>query len=241
MKAPWILIWALASVPVFAQGPFPTDDRGQAFDVILDFVEEARAEELQGSRDAVDALREELIALRDLDEPDEDAIASVREDLIASRRDLSDEIRAEIGANEDLQAELRSLAQEARQDRIETVAADRDERFDAVLDAASDDQAPVLAENRDAIVDLTDELRSLREDGATRDDLGDQREELRTLQRDQRELVRDIVAANEDLRTELMADAREVRRDVRRDFGGSRDRFGRDRRPGDAPADPSGG
>ena len=102
MKAPWILIWALASVPVFAQGPFPTDDRGQAFDVILDFVEEARAEELQGSRDAVDALREELIALRDLDEPDEDAIASVREDLIASRRDLSDEIRAEIGANEDL-------------------------------------------------------------------------------------------------------------------------------------------
>ena len=71
---------------------------------------------------------------------------------------LSDEIRAEIGANEDLQAELRSLAQEARQDRIETVAVDRDERFDAVLDAASDDQAPVLVENRDAIADLTDEL-----------------------------------------------------------------------------------
>ena len=113
MKAPWILIWALASVPVFAQGPYATDDRGQAFDLILDFVEEARAEELQGSRDAVDALRDELIALRDLDEPDEDAIASVREDLIAARRDLSDEIRAEIGANEDLQAELRSLAQEA--------------------------------------------------------------------------------------------------------------------------------
>ncbi len=244
MKAPWILIWALAAVPVFAQGPFPADDRGEAFDVILDFVDEARAEELQGSRDVVDALRQELVALRDTDTPDEDAITSAREDLNAARRDLSDELRTEIRSNEDLQAELRSLAQEARQDRIETVAAFRDERFDAVLDAASDDQVPVLVDNRDTIASLTDELRSLRDEGASRDEVADQREELRTLQSDQRELVRDIVAANEDLRSELLADAREVRRDVGRDVRDSRDRFRRDRRdrrPGDVPADPPSG
>ena len=244
MKASWILIWALAVVPVFAQGPFPTDDRGAAFDVILDFVDEARAEELQGSRDAVDAVREELVALRDSEERDEDAIASVRDELTTLRRDLSDEMRAEIEANEDLQAELRSQAQDARQDRIEVVAARRDETFDAVVGAASDEQAIILVDNRDAIAGLNDELRSLRQDGATREDLVVQRDELRTLQRDQRELVRDVVAANEDLRGELLADAREVRRDVRRDVRDSRDRFRRDRgdrRPGDVPADPTGG
>jgi uncharacterized membrane protein len=187
-------------------------------------------------------LRQELVALRDTDTPDEDAITSAREDLNAARRDLSDELRTEIRSNDHLQAELRSLAQEARQDRIETVAEFRDERFDAVVDAASDDQAPVLVDNRDAIASLTDELRSLREEGASRDEVADQREELRTLQSDQRELVRDIVAANEDLRSELLADAREVRRDVGRDVRDSRDRFRRDRPPSDVPADaPSGG
>ena len=237
MRAPWILIWALAAVPVFAQDSFPSNDRGAAFDVILDFVDATTAQELQDSRDAVDALRDELVALRDAEAPDADAIASAREELSALRRELSDGIRAEVDANEDLRAELRLLAQETRQDRIATVAALRSETFDAVLSAASDDQAPILVDNRDAIAGLVDELRSLRDDGATRDDVADQREELRALQREQRELVAEIVAGNEDLRTDLLADAREVRRDIRRDVRDSNDRFRRDRRPGDEPTD----
>lgn len=64
MKAPWILIWALAAVPVFAQEPCSNEDRGAAFDLILNFVDDARADELQASRDAVDAARDVLMALR---------------------------------------------------------------------------------------------------------------------------------------------------------------------------------
>ncbi len=232
MKAPWILVWALASVPVFAQDSFPNNDRSAAFDVILEFVDGNRADELRASREAVDAARDELVSLRDAVESDEDAIASARENLASLRRELRDEIRVEIDANEDLQAELRSVAQDAREDRVEAVADRRDETFDAVLSAATDEQAPILVENRDAIVGLVDELRSLREGGATRDDLADQREQLRTLQRDQRELVSDIVDANDD----LLADSREVRHDIRRDVRDSNDRFRRDRRPGIEPA-----
>lgn len=254
MKAPWILIWALASVPVFAQEPFSTGDRGAAFDVILNFVDDTTAQELRDSRGAVDAARQELAALRDAETRDEGAISDARENLVSLRRELSDEIRTEIGANEDLQAELRSLVQEARQDQIETVAAVRDENFDAVLGAATDEQALVLVDNRDAIEVLAGDLRSLRDDGATRDDLGDQVEVLRTLQREQRELVSDIVAANDDLRADLQRDGRETRRDTRRDFlrdsndgflrdstdGSLRDRF--DGRFGDQPTtDPNGG
>lgn len=245
MKAPWILIWALAAVPVFAQEPFSNEDRGAAFDVILDFVDDTRAQELRDSRDAVDVARDLLVALRDAAEPDQDAITDAREVLATLRRALSDQLRVEISANEDLQAELRFLVQETRQDRIETVAAVRDENFDAVLGAATDDQASSLIENRDTIAGLTDELRSLWEDGATRDDVTDQRDDLRALQIAQRDLVRDIIGANEDLRADLQSDGRETRRDARRDFRDSTDRFlrdGRDGQFGDEPTtDPNGG
>ncbi len=173
---------------------------------------------------------------------DQDAITEARENLASLRRELGDALRAEIGANEDLQAELRSVAQDARQDRVEAVAERRDETFDAVVAAATDEQALALVDNRDAIDVLSDELRSLRDDGATRDDFADQRDELRTLQRDQRELVREIVDANDDLRADLLADTREVRRDIRRDFlRDSRDRFRRDRLPEDVTPDSNGG
>ena len=239
MKAPWILIWALAAVPVFAQEPLSNEDRGAAFDLILDFVDDVRADELQASRDAVDAARDVLMALRDSETSDDVAIADARENLVSLRRALSDEIRDEISANDDLQAELRSLVQESRQDRVEAVAARRDENFDAVLGAATDDQVASLVENRDAIAGLTDELRSLREDGATRDDFTDQRDDLRALQMDQRDLVRDIIEVNEDLRADLQRDGRETRRDARRDFRDSNDRFLRDRRDGQVGDEPT--
>ena len=221
MKAPWILVWALVAVPVFAQGQVPNSDRGAAFDVILAYVDPTTAAELNLSRDAVEAARETLVSLQDAVEPDEGAITEARENLASLRRELSDALRAEIGANEDLQAELRSVAQDARQDRA-----------DAVVAAATDEQALALDDNRVAIDVLTDELRSLRDDGATSDDFADQRDELRTLQRDQRELVREVVDANDDLRADLLADTREVRRDIQRDFlRDSRDRSRRDRLP----------
>ncbi len=233
MKAPWILVWALAAVPVFAQDPLSNENRGEAFDVILDFVDDTRADELRVSRDAVDAARDVLVALRDTETRDEDAISDAREDLAAVRSDLRDEIRTEIDINDDLRAELRSLAQENRQEQREAVAARRDENFDAVLGAATDDQASSLIEHRDAIAGLTDELRSLRGDGATRDDVADQRDELRTLQREQREIVWDIVDANDDLRAALQRDGRETRRDARRDFlRDSNDGFLRDSNDG---------
>lgn len=249
MKAPWILIWALAAVPVFAQDPLSNEDRGAAFDLILDFVDDVRADELRASRDAVDAARDVLVASRD--SGDEDAISDARENLVSLRRELSDEIRVEISANDDLQAELRSLVQDARQDRVEAFSERRDENFDAVLGAATDDQASSLIEHRDAIAGLTDELRSLREDGVTRDDFTDQRDELRRLQREQREIVWDIVDANDDLRAALQREGRETRRDTRRDFlrdssdgflRDSNDGFLRDERFGDQPTtDPNGG
>ena len=43
MKAPWILVWALVAVPVFAQGQVPNSDRGAAFDVILAYVDPTTA------------------------------------------------------------------------------------------------------------------------------------------------------------------------------------------------------
>jgi len=231
MKAPWILVWALAAVPVFAQGQVPNSDRGAAFDVILTYVDATTAEELNFSRDAVEAARETLVLLQDAVEPDEDAVTAARENLATLRRELSDALRAEIGANEDLQAELQSVAQDARRDRVEAVAERREETFDAVVAAATDEQVLALDENRVAIDVLTEVLRSLRDDGATRDDLAVQREELRTLQNDQRALVREIVGANDELRNVLLADTREVGRDIiRRDFlRESTDRFRRDR------------
>ena len=229
MKAPWILIWALAAVPVFAQEPLSNEDRGAAFDLILDFVDDARADELQASRDAVDAARDVLMALRDSETSDDAAIAVAREDLDSLRRALSVEIRAEIGGNDELQAELRVLVQESRPDRV---AARSDGNFDAVLGAATVDQAASLVENRVAIANLTDEFRLLREDGAIRGDFTVQRDDLRALQIAQRDLVRDIIGANDGLRNDLQRDGRETRREARRGFLDSNDGFLRDWRDG---------
>ena len=74
MKAPWILIWALAAVPVFAQDPLTNEDRGAAFDVILNSVDQVRAAELRASRAAVAARLDVLVAFRDAG----DAVATAR-------------------------------------------------------------------------------------------------------------------------------------------------------------------
>jgi len=209
----------------------PNSDRGAAFDVILAYVDSATAAELNLSRYAVEAARETLVSLQDAVEPDEGAITEARENLASLRRELSDALRAEIGANEDLQAELRSVAQDARRDRVEAVAERREETFDAVVAAATDEQALALDDSGAAIDALMEAISALRDDGATREDLAVHREEVRTLQNDQRALVREIVGANDELRNVLLADTREVGRDIiRRDFlRESTDRFRRDR------------
>lgn len=101
-----------------------------------------------------------------------------------------------------------------------------------MLGAATVDQAASLVENRVAIANLTDEFRLLREDGAIRGDFTVQRDDLRALQIAQRDLVRDIIGANDGLRNDLQRDGRETRREARRGFLDSNDGFLRDWRDG---------
>ena len=191
---------------------------GEAFDTILGAVDADTAAELSASRASVDSLRAELMALREAD-ADEASIAGARDALRDARGSLRTDLRDIVSNDEDLQATLRDAAQAAREEHRVARQANRDARFDELLSVASSDQAALLQTQQSQIAQLRADLRAAHDAGAGSDVTGDLKAELRTLQRNQRAAVREVVKENRNLLDDVIG-PNERRRFRRGCFGG---------------------
>ncbi len=195
-------------------GPRPHHGGEEAFNIVLSYVEDAAvADELTAQRETVQALRDELKALRGSASDDE--LAALREELKAARQALGDNIRGIVDGNDELRAELRDFAVDQRQDRIATGFALRnDDAFAQIVDA-SGDQASALLANQTSIDTLRADIRAQREAGASREDLAPLAQELRALVREQRDIINGVLEANDELMSSVLADARLARQQIR--------------------------
>ena len=216
LKTLFALAVLFAASATYAQGHGPHRHHGgeEAFNIVLSYVEDAAvADELTAQKEAVEALREELKALRG--SASEDELAALREELKTARQALGDNIRGIVEGNDELRAELRDFAVDQRKDRIATGFALRDDDTFAQIVEASGDQASVLLSNQSSIDAIRAEMKAQKEAGATREDLAGLASELRALVREQRDIVQDVLDANSDLMATVIADARAARKEIR--------------------------
>ncbi len=208
------ILFATSTAWAQGHGPRPHHGGDEAFDIVLSYVDDATvADELTAQRETVQALREELKALRGSASDDE--LAALREELKVARQALGDNIRGIVDGNDELRMELRDFAIDQRQDRIATGFALRnDDAFAQIVDA-SGDQASVLLSNQSSIDTLRADLKAQREAGASREDLAPQAQELRVLVREQRDLINGVLEANDELMDSVLADARLARQQIR--------------------------
>ena len=207
----------------------PNIGNEEAFELILSYTDETTAADLTALRDQIDATRDELKALHSADEVDEEAFNALREELQTLRRSLFEQVRGIVDANEDLKAELRGLAREARGNRMAGGYALRtDEGFNELIAAASAEQAAALTDSQGQIDALHAEIRAARDAGATREELKDLTAQLRSLREEQRDIVAAVLEANEELRANLLEQARATRNEMREEM---RNKRPRNRRP----------
>ena len=212
---------ALATVSAQARLPAPV---GEAVDLVAASVDERTASELTTTRDTIEALLEELGALRRSENADQATIEALRGELTALQQMLRDQIAAAVDDDPLLQVELRALEQENREARTEQLAARRDAMFNEIITYATPDQAAALEANRAEIDALRDKLHAARSAGATRDDVRNLLASMRDLVDAQRDIAAEVLAANEGALGEVIDQARgtpeggfDGRRDVGRD------------------------
>lgn len=218
MKSLVLSTLMLGAMPVYAgfmMGP-PEAAREAAFETITSFTDEATTADLQAQRDAVTDLRSQLETLRSAETQDEEAIADAREQLREARQGLRGDIKDIVGENEELRDSLRDQRQAARAEHAVTHYALRDEdAFGELVDAASEEQATALQSNQDAIQTLRSEISDARAAGASREDVGELRDQIKTLAMEQKDIVGEVLEANDELKGEFLSEAKEIVRERR--------------------------
>lgn len=203
----------------FMMGPPPGAE--EAFETVLSFTDETTAETLQTQQDTLTDLRSQLEELLAADEVDADAVAELRSQLRDARHELGSDIRDVVDSNEELQTALQEQREAARTERAVTKYALRDDdAYASLLEAASDEQAATLESNQTAIEDLKTAASEARESGATRDEMREYREQIRTLMEQQSETVSDVLEANEELQTEFTSATEDMVAEMRPSRGG---------------------
>lgn len=220
-----LLAGTLPAYADFMMGPPPGAE--EAFETVLSYTDEATAETLQTQQDTVADLRTQLEEALAAEEVDSDAVSDLRSLLREARHELGDDIRDIVDSNDELQTALQEQREAARTERAITGYALRDdEAYASLLEAASDDQASTLETNQQAIEDLKTAASEARESGATRDEMREYREQIRTLMEQQAEVVSEVLDSNEELQTEFSSAAEEMVADMRPSRGGHRGRGG---------------
>lgn len=206
LKALTLTTLLAGSVPVYAgfmMGPME-DNAAAAFDTILEYADDTSATELQSQKESVDALRTELDTLMAAEEPDEEAIAEARTQLRDARHDLRDDVRDVVSENDELKTVLQEQRETAQLERAVTgYALHNDSAYESLTAAATDEQASQLEGNKAAMDSLRTEAEDARAAGATREDMRDFHEQMRTLASEQAEIVSDVLDANEELQSEF--------------------------------------
>lgn len=210
-----LLAGSLPAYAGFMMGA-PNEAATAAFETVLSYTDETTAVELQTQQEAVTDLRTQLDELLSAEERDDDAISEVRSQLRDARHELGSDVREIVDANDELQTQLQEQREVARTERAVTGYALRDDDgYASLLEAASEDQATTLEANQQAIEDIKTAASDARDSGATRDEMREFRDQIRTIAQEQADIVSEVLETNEELQTEFTAAAEDAVSEMR--------------------------
>lgn len=215
-----------ATLPVqagFMMGHAGAEAATAVLDTVISYADETTAAELSTQQDAITELRTQLDELLAAEEQDTAAISDVRSQLHDARHDLRDDIRDIVSDNEELKASLQEQRDAARQERQVTGYALRNETaFASLVEAATEEQAASLEANQSTLEELRTQADEARAAGATRSEVSELRDQMRSLIQEQADVVAEVLEANEELQTEFATATTEIASDMREQRGGGR-------------------
>lgn len=194
----------------------PGEGAAAAFDTVLTFTDEATGTELQTQRDAVTDLRSQLETLASADERDSDAITEVKNQLREARHSLRSDVRDVVDANSELKTALNEQREAARSERaINRYALHNEDAFGELVGAATEEQVASLETNKAAMEALKTQAFDARAAGASREEMREIRDQMRTQAQEQAEVVGEILDANQELQTEFASASEELLGEMR--------------------------
>jgi len=199
----------------FIMGP-SKEAKAEAFEVIVENVDETTAASLTTKQETVQSLMDELKALMDSEERDDDAIDTLREEIKSVRSELKDEVKTAMDENPDLKETVRSAVKASRAENMATRHALRSEvGFEQLISAANETQSASLESNKEQIDSLMEQMKDARDAGATREEMQTLQEQMMTIRDEQKAIVEEVLNNNTELKDTLIEDAAERKEDLR--------------------------
>ncbi|MEE3197338.1 MAG: hypothetical protein VX225_02680 [Pseudomonadota bacterium] len=185
--------------------------------VVINNADAGTVARLKASQDAINTARDTVGAYKKAG--DKEATKAALKDLRSKQRERDKFVRKTISGSDDLQAALQAEVKAARVAAAKKRATVRKNVGSRIAAAATADQQASLEANKSAIGDVIANLRAAREGGASKADTQDLRKQLAGLQKNQKQVVGEILKANEALSAELKSEAKgralEARRSVK--------------------------
>jgi hypothetical protein len=174
--------------------------------------------QLIAAQDAINIAREAVGAYKKAG--DKDATRAALKDLRSKQRERDKFVRKTIFGSDDLKAVLRTEVKDARVAGAKKRAATRKDVGDRIAAVASADQQASLDANKQAIGTVLANIKAAREGGATKADTQDLRKQLAGLQKSQKQVIGEVLKANEALSAALKSEAKGRAREARRSVKG---------------------
>lgn len=186
--------------------------------VVMQNADAGTVAQLTAAQDAINIARETVGAYKKAG--DKDATKAALKDLRSKQRERDKFVRKTISGSDDLKTALRAETKAAKVAAAKNRAAKRKNVGDRIAAAASTDQLASLEANKQAIGVVLANIRTAREGGATKADTKDLRKQLTGLQKSQKQVVGEVLKANDALSASLKSEAKDRAREARRSVKG---------------------
>ena len=186
--------------------------------VVINNADASTVARLKASQDAINTARDTVGAYKKAG--DKEATKAAVKDLRSKQRERDKFVRKTISGSDDLKAALQAEVKTARVAAAKKRAAVRKDVGSRIAAAATADQQASLEANKTAIGGVVANLRAARKGGASKADTQDLRKELAGLQKNQKQVVGEILKANNALSAALKSEAKGRAREARRSVKG---------------------
>ena len=186
--------------------------------VVMQNADASTVAQLTAAQDAINIARETVGAYKKAG--DKDATKAALKDLRSKQRERDKFVRKTISGSDDLKTVLRAETKAAKVAAAKSRAATRKDVGDRIAAAASTDQQASLEANKQAIGVVLANIRTAREAGTTKADTQDLRKQLTGLQKSQKQIVGEVLKANDALSASLKSEAKNRGREARRSVKG---------------------
>ena len=186
--------------------------------VVINNADASTVARLKASQEAINTARETVGAYKKAG--DKDATKAALKDLRAKQRERDKFVRSTIAGSDDLKAVLKTEVKAARVAAAKKRAAVRKGIGGRIATAASVEQNAAMAANKSAIGTVVADLRAARKTGASKEDTQGLRKQLAGLQKSQKQIVGEVLKANDTLRAALKSEAKDRALEARRSVKG---------------------